>query len=84
MLNLSIIISPPPHRFESNASEVDSSDRLIVFTVFDGIFSASDSITLSIETINDNPTTVSGGSCNVVSNCCYCCSFRLFYTYKPN
>ncbi len=52
--------SHPLHRFESSAAEIDSSDRLIVFTVFDGVFSTSDNITLSIETINDNPTTVSG------------------------
>lgn len=46
-------------RFWSNADELNSTDRVIVFTVFDGLFSGSDDVTLQITTINDNPTTVS-------------------------
>lgn len=46
------------HRYTDTAAEPDSSDREIVFTVFDGEFSGNDSLTLEIETIDDNPTVV--------------------------
>ncbi len=49
---------PPIHRFESSADEVNSNDREIVFTIFDGRFSANDSITMEIQVVNDNPATV--------------------------
>ena len=53
-----ISVVSPAHRFQSDAVEIESSDRNVVFTVFDGTFSVSDNITLEIQTIDDNPTMV--------------------------
>ena len=49
-------------RYRDEADEPYSSDRVIVFTVSDGTFDGVSSLTLSIETIDDNPTipTVNG------------------------
>jgi len=47
-------------RFISTATEPDERDRSIVFTIFDGVFSDNDNITLEINTIDDNATIVSG------------------------
>ena len=46
------------HRYINNADEPDDTDREIVFTVFDGNSSGSDSIILRILTQDDNPTMV--------------------------
>ena len=46
-------------RYLNTATEPDSSERMIMFTVFDGFFSGNDNITLQIQTIDDNPTIVS-------------------------
>ena len=46
-------------RYLDDAAEPESSDRRIVFTVYDGIFNASSSILLAIKMIDDNPTTIS-------------------------
>jgi len=45
-------------RYINNADEPDDTDREIVFTVFDGNSSGSDSIILRILTQDDNPTMV--------------------------
>lgn len=45
-------------RYLNSAEEPDPRDREISFVVFDGNFSASDSLTLQIEVIDDNPTMV--------------------------
>ena len=46
-------------RYRDVADEPDSSDRLIVVTVYDGVFTGSADISLSIANSDDNPTLVS-------------------------
>lgn len=45
-------------RYFNSADEPDPSDREISFVVFDGDFSDSDSVTLQIQVVDDNPTMV--------------------------
>lgn len=47
-----------PPRYLNLADEPDPSDREILFVAFDGVFNDSDSLTLQIEVIDDNPTMV--------------------------
>ena len=42
----------------NTAEEPSPEDRLIEFTVYDGINNGSASLTLSIVTVDDNPTNV--------------------------
>ena len=68
---MSVVITcsvSPALRFQSNAEEIDSGNRTIVFTVFDGTFSVSDNITLEIQTIDDNPTVVRSQSLCMLAN----------------
>ncbi len=45
-------------RYSNSAEEPDPTNRLIQFTVFDGIFSDSASLTLQLQVVDDNPTMV--------------------------
>ena len=46
------------YRYLNTAEEPSPENRAIVFTVSDGDFVGSDSLSLSITTVDDNPTTV--------------------------
>ena len=46
-------------RYLNDGGEPDSSDRTVVFTVYDGTFYSSSSLNLIIDTVDDNPTTLS-------------------------
>ena len=59
-------------RFLSTADEPESTNRLIMFTVFDDDFSGNDSIVLSISTIDDNPTIVSPYAAVYMRDCVSC------------
>ena len=43
-------------RYHDGAEEPDSSDRVVVFTVSDGVFDVVANISLRITTVDDNPT----------------------------
>ena len=57
---MSIIYIPffTSYSYEDLSDEPNSTDRVIEFTIFDDIFLGSDSITLAIVTVDDNPTRV--------------------------
>ena len=45
-------------RYFNNASEPNVTSRIIQYTIFDGIFEASDNVTITIQPRNDNPPMV--------------------------
>ena len=50
------------YRYLNTANEPSPENRIIVFTVSDGNFTGSANLSLSITTVDDNPTTVSANS----------------------
>ena len=46
------------HRYLNVADEPDPADRLITFEVSDGVAITSDSLTLQLVVVDDNPTMV--------------------------
>ena len=52
------VCSYHPPSYHNRADEPDSSDRIITFRVYDDTFNSSSSLSLSIATVDDQPTTV--------------------------
>jgi hypothetical protein len=50
------------YRYLNTADEPSPENRIIMFTVSDGNFTGSANLSLSITTVDDNPTTVSTNS----------------------